>query len=442
MMKRKSLVVKYLLIIAASILMWPVLPAIYYFPGMVMEKQNYYDTMELESMWNQTAEELRYADNQTINKKLNEIQEEYPQAEIFWVDTEEESHFLNKVPKDIPEQWSYASLVHYLDVKKKQDLFNVTASIDYGQEQHGMMVFSIPISNTILPLIKSELYLNLLTIAAGIIIIIISVLFFLGIRKRLVRLSLAMSDTGNNMIPDKVPISNSDEIGQLEKAFNQMVSKLRSSRQREIEESNFRKEWVANISHDLRAPLTVIQQHAYTIKNYPSTSKTNHSIRIIINKLSDIEKMLEKMLTYTLLSAGKHPFHREMVDVVDHLQHVAIEWYPVLEKEGLQIDIELPDQSLLWDVDPLWMRGILDNLIQNVIRYAKSGQYIGIGFVERNGNTYLFIKDKGKGITQDTKRKGAGIGLSIVTLMTKEMDISWEVSSSFEGTIHYLSQYS
>ncbi|GIN70328.1 hypothetical protein J14TS2_08030 [Bacillus sp. J14TS2] len=440
MNKRKSLVFKYLLIIIASILMWPVLPAIYYLPGIVMEKQHFYDTMELEAMWDQTAEELQHADSQTIHMKLSEIQEQYPQAEMFWIDAAGESHFLNKVLTDIPDQWTHTSLVQFIDAKKKQDLFTVTAMIDYEKENQGIIIFYIPISNTTLSLINTELYLNLIFIITGISIIFVSLLFFITIRKRLVRLSSAMSDTGHTMIPDRVPISNSDEIGQLENAFNEMVDKLKSSRQREIEETNFRKDWVANISHDLRAPLTVIRQHAYTIQSHPSSPKAKASIQIIIHKLSDIEKLLEKMFTYTLLSAGKHPFHRENVDVVEHLQHIAIEWYPVLEKEEFQIDIDLPDQPLYWDVDPLWLRCILDNLIQNVIRYAKSGQYIGMGFVEQNGTISLFIKDRGGGIAEETRKKGAGIGLSIVTLMTKEMSISWEVSSSSQGTIHYLSQ--
>lgn len=282
--------------------------------------------------------------------------------------------------------------------------------------------------------------LILLIFVAGVSLVTVSLLFFLSIRKRIVKLQKAMSDTGNSGIPDEISVNNSDEIGQMEKAFNRMVTQLKSSRAREKEEESLRKLWIANLSHDLRTPMTVIQQHAYTVQRNPSSPQATKSMQIIINKLNDIGKLLDNLLTYTLLSAGKHPIKREMIDVIEELHHAAVEWYPVLEKEGFEVAIDLPDQALNWNVDPLWLRCILDNLVQNAIRYAKSGQYIGIGVVERNGILRLYIEDRGEGIKHDAEAKGAGIGLSIVSFMTKEMDIDWEISSHSNGLSHFLSQ--
>lgn len=438
---RISLVSKYLILILASILMWPILPALYYLPDILLKQNTIHEPLEIEKMWEHAAEQLNEADEHTINEKLGKIQEHYPNAKLFWVDKAGKTHVIHKRITEIPDQWTPSNLINYLDRNKEQDLFTVTAVMCTDGKQ-GFMVFHIPKSTTTLAIkpVNGDLFLILIIFVAGVSIVLVSLLFFLSIRKRLVKLQTAMSDTGNNGILDEVTVNNSDEIGQLEKAFNRMVTQLKSSRAREKEEENLRKQWITNISHDLRTPLTVIQQHAYTVQSNPSSPRATKSMQIIINKLNDVGKLLENLLTYTLLSAGKHPIKREIIDVIEELHHAAVEWYPVLEKEGFRVDIDLPDQALNWNVDPLWLRCILDNLVQNVIRYAKSGQYIGIGFVERNGIMRLFIEDKGEGIKHDTEAKGAGIGLSIVSFMTKEMDINWEISSSPNGIFHYLSQ--
>ena len=55
----------------------------------------------------------------------------------------------------------------------------------------------------------------------------------------------------------------------------------------------------------------------------------------------------------------------------------------VWEKAGIEPEIQVRDEPLSWNVDVLWFRRLLDNLFQNVVRHAKSGQYIGIHTEER-----------------------------------------------------------
>ncbi|MBJ8030456.1 HAMP domain-containing histidine kinase [Bacillus cereus group sp. N21] len=438
---RRSLVTKYLLLILASLFMWPILPAIYYLPDILLKQDTIHEPLEIEKMWEHEAEQLNEANENTINEKLGKIQGHYPKAELFWVDKAGKTHVINQRIVEIPDQWTPLNLINYLDRKRQQDIFTVTAMIDKDGEQ-GFMVFHIPKSITTLAIqpVNGDLFLILIIFVVGVSIVVVSVLFFLSIRKRLVQLQSAMSDTVNDGIPDKVTVNNSDEIGQLEKAFNRMINQLKDSRKREKEEEYLRKQLIANISHDLRTPLTVIRQHAYSIQNNPSSLKATASVQIIVNKLNDVGKLLENLLTYTLLSAGKYPLEKTNIDVIEELCNAVAEWYPVFEKEGFEVNVHLADCSLIWEVDPLWLRSILDNLFQNVIRHASSGGYICVETIDRDGDLFMVIRDKGRGMEHHSEAKGAGIGLSIVSLMTREMDVFWEVSSSPQGTWHYLRQ--
>ncbi|CAI8767283.1 HAMP domain-containing sensor histidine kinase [Bacillus pseudomycoides] len=438
---RRSLVTKYLLLILASLFMWPILPAIYYLPDILLKQDTIHEPLEIEKMWEHEAEQLNEANENTINEKLGKIQGHYPKAELFWVDKAGKTHVINQRIVEIPDQWTPLNLINYLDRKKQQDIFTVTATIGKDGEQ-GFMVFHIQKSITTLAIqpVNGDLFLILIIFVVGVSIVVVSLLFFLGIRKRLVQLQSAMSDTVNDGIPDKVTVNNSDEIGQLEKAFNRMIDQLKDSRKREKEEEYLRKQLIANISHDLRTPLTVIRQHAYSIQNNPSSLKATASVQIIVNKLNDVGKLLENLLTYTLLSAGKYPLEKTNIDVIEELRNAVAEWYPVFEKEGFEVNVHLADCSLIWQVDPLWLRSIFDNLFQNVIRHARSGGYICVETIDRDGDLFMVIRDKGRGMEHHSEAKGAGIGLSIVSLMTREMDVFWEVSSSPQGTWHYLRQ--
>jgi len=438
---RRSLVTKYLLLILASLLMWPILPAIYYLPDILLKQDVIHEPLEIEKMWEHAAEQLNEADEHTINETLGKIQEHYPKAKLFWVDKAGKTHAINKRITDIPDQWTAINFVNYLDMKKQQNTLTVTATIGKDEKQ-GFMVFQIPKSITTLAIksVNGDLFLNIIILVVGVSIVVVSLLFFLSIRKRLIQLQIAMSDNVNNGIPNEVPVNNSDEIGHLEKAFNRMVNQLKDSRRREKEEEHLRKQLIANISHDLRTPLTVIRQHAYTVQKNPSSPKATASVQIIVNKLNDVGKLLENLLTYTLLSAGKYPMEKTNIDVLEELRNAVAEWYPVFEKEGFEVDVHMADHSVIWQVDPLWLRSMLDNLFQNVIRHASSGGYICVETTDRDGCLFIAIRDRGRGMEHHSEAKGAGIGLSIVSLMTKEMDIIWEISSSPQGTCHYLRQ--
>lgn len=438
---QRSLVTKYLLLIFASLLMWPILPAIYYSPDILFKQDALHNPLEIKKMWEHAAEQLNEADEHTINEKLGQIQEHYPKAKMFWGDKAGKTHVINKRITDIPDQWEPINLVNYLDRKKQQDIFTVAASFSNDGKQ-GFMVFQIPESNTTLRIkpVSEDLFLIILILVVGVSIVVVSLLFFFSIRKRLIQLQNAMSNPINNGIPDEVQVNNSDEIGQLEKAFNGMVNQLKDSLGREKEEEHLRKQLIANISHDLRTPLTVIRQHAYAVQKNPSSPKATESVQIIVNKLNDVGKLLENLLTYTLLSTGKYPMEKINIDVLEELRNAVAEWYPVFEKEGFEVDIQMADRSVIWRADPLWLRSIWDNLFQNVIRHTSSGKYIGVETTDRDGLLFIAIKDRGRGIEHRSEAKGAGIGLSIVSLMAKEMDIVWEISSSPQGTCHYLRQ--
>src|SRR5699024_7463909 len=83
---------------------------------------------------------------------------------------------------------------------------------------------------------------------------------------------------------------------------------------------------------------------------------------------------------------------------------------------------------------PLWFSRIIDNLLQNVLRHAQDGKYLSIQTRSTENYDAFIITDKGKGMQENTSEKGEGIGLSIVDMMIKGMELDWQIDSTKHGT--------
>lgn len=92
-------------------------------------------------------------------------------------------------------------------------------------------------------------------------------------------------------------------------------------------------------------------------------------------------------------------------------------------------------------VDPIWLGRVVDNLLQNVLRHAKSGGYVCVRTESTDRYDAIVISDRGKGMKNESHEAGAGIGLSIVDMMVKGMKLDWDIESSEYGTTIKIKKY-
>lgn len=396
---------------------------------------SYQSGSTLEKNVKKTAKELDGADIADINQQVKNIQESFKKADIFWVDAEGRTR-QNTHQNDIPEIWSAGYTVEFMKKNRGSDADPYTLVTMLGKNnKQGFIVTQVP--RNLMKTNDELLYqkYNLLWIIGIFIIlcgfIFISFIFFYRIRKRLLRVQNAMTIPTENGIPSPLVIGKRDEIGQLEESFNNMIGKLEASREREKEEEELRRQLIANLSHDLRTPLTTIRGHAFRLKREPLTNQGHSSLASIDAKVDYLGQLIENLMSYTLLSSGKYPFHPERIDAARIVRSSSAAWYPVFEKEGFIIELDIIDTPIFWTIDPQWFERVLDNVFQNVNRHAVSGKYIRITF----NHLGLSVSDHGKGMVGQSAAKGAGIGLSIVTMMLKTMKLGLTIKSDESGTM-------
>ncbi|UQZ34506.1 sensor histidine kinase [Paenibacillus sp. PK3_47] len=453
---RSSLLSRYLIIIISALLFIPVvIPLtllVYGLAGGLLQEEApkkygiYSHIGGLETMWHEEAEGLLGQPPQAINARLQELSEAYPEATLFWVDNQGKT-MLKLVPEgpeftgpeetwEIPAQWSAAEAVDFMKMSTELDPLAIVAFIgDRAEAQQGFMVMQIPAAVRDEQQVQSlGLWYSIVLLLIFALFIAISWLFFIGIRRRLLRLQKAMSFTGGEGIPEAIITGKPDEIGRLEEAFNTMVTELHASRAREAEEEGLRKRLVADLSHDLRTPLTVIRSHLHVLGKEELSPRGQESLDLMDERIAALSVLIENLLSYNLLSSGRIRLNPERRDILRLLRESAAAWYPLWEKEGFDVDINLEGEPLYWTVDDSWFRRILDNLFQNIMRHARSGLYVGVSAEVREGHRVIVISDHGPGMENSSEFKGAGLGLSIVNLLIERMGLQWKTDSTELGT--------
>ncbi|KOP80955.1 histidine kinase [Lysinibacillus sp. FJAT-14745] len=393
---------------------------------------------EVEKKWHTEAKSIKSFTDVAVSQHFKDWQKLYPKSSMFWV--AEDGTLLTKVnvKEQLPSKWTPAYTTKFIKERYGEDPFTVIAFL--GQdESNGFIVFEIPreVFNPPLKNVYEQYgaFVFFGVIAIILFFIIVSFLFFRGIRKRLLHLQEAMEIRDVDGLPIATKVKKKDEIGQLEQSFNRMVCELRESKNREQKEEQLRRELIANLSHDLRTPLTKIRAQSYSVSKEVLSEDGKLAIKAMETSIVNIDALIENLMSYTLLTASKYKFEAKEINVIRFAREQMTTWYPVFEKEGFEIDIELhPFEKNEWQIDPIWLGRIFDNLFQNILRHASSGKYIGVETESTEHYDAFIIKDHGKGMKNESNAKGAGIGLSIVDIMVKGMNLDWDIESSESGT--------
>jgi signal transduction histidine kinase len=198
------------------------------------------------------------------------------------------------------------------------------------------------------------------------------------------------------------------------------------------------KKMLANISHDLKTPLTVILGYAETLLRGQEQVRQQDKLEKVRSKTIDMIDLINKFFDLAKLEAGDQVFDLEKIHVNELCKNHILSYYDLIETEKLKAEIEIPDQPLYILGNEEMLGRILDNLVSNAIRYGREGQVIGFRLYHDESCVYIEVWDRGKGILEkdrdkvferlytleDSRNKlyqGSGLGLTITKRLTERL---------------------
>ncbi len=212
------------------------------------------------------------------------------------------------------------------------------------------------------------------------------------------------------------------EIAELNETLNHMAEELSKV-------EGLRKELLANISHDLRTPLTMITGYAEMMRDLPGEG-TPENIQVIIDEASRLTRLVNDLLDLSKLQAGVQELTVERLNLTEMIQSILKRYAKLTEQDGYQIEVALAEN--VWvDADESKLSQVIYNLINNAINYTGPDNRIMVRLTCREDWARVEIQDTGIGIPSDQlhyvwdryykldrthKRAavGTGLGLSIV----------------------------
>ncbi len=164
---------------------------------------------------------------------------------------------------------------------------------------------------------------------------------------------------------------------------------------------------ISTISHDLKTPLTSIIGYAEAIKDgiYFDEKEIKESAEIIYHKASYLGQLLEELLELAKIQSPTFSLKKEMVDLAEFIRLQVLSFRPQLEENDFNINMELPDSPVFVLIDPEKMERVISNLIDNILKHAWQGKYLGIGLKRINSWVEISFIDRGDGIEKEEREK-------------------------------------
>lgn len=226
---------------------------------------------------------------------------------------------------------------------------------------------------------------------------------------------------------------NKDELSQLVRAFDAMRVQLKESFMLRDKYENNRKELIANISHDLKTPVTSILGYVEGIRDGIANTpdKQKRYLETIHAKASHMNRLIEELSLFSQLDVKQLPFHFELVDIKALLKDYLEELKDGLSENDVQLSFEAEDihGSVRLDRDKIIR--VMENIIYNSVKFTgKSSVCIAVSLIDEGERIKVSVHDNGPGVPDeelptiftrfyqtDPSRSigGSGLGLAIAT---------------------------
>jgi two-component system OmpR family sensor kinase len=241
-----------------------------------------------------------------------------------------------------------------------------------------------------------------------------------------------------------------DELGELAETFNGMLARL---------ESAFEglRRFTADAAHEFRAPLALMRtQVEVTLRRPRSAHQHEASQHALLIEIQRLSRLADQLLLLARADAGALEPRREAVDLPEFMEATIERWRPAAREAEVQLESQLPLEGSLAG-DPDLLRQLLDNLIDNAIRYTPAGGTVSVSAGERGGWWLIGVQDSGPGIDRSLRPRlferfaradgararstgGAGLGLSLCAAIAAAHGGSMVVENSPSGGARFVAR--
>jgi len=338
-------------------------------------------------------------------------------------------------PVDAPNHYSPADIVHYHMYPDTIDGYTLFVSSS-GSDSNFDYVIGFPSTTISKHIFEYESSTSALIIKSIFIAFSISIAVFLIMGfifgNKLTTPLLYIIQGVDFLSQDKYIIDYEEKgvYGKVFRSLNKLTENLRINRRERAKNEKMREEWIANISHDLKTPLSSIKGYAEILVNKDYEISDKEIIQYsntILNKANYMEELIEELRLHEKLKNNALEINKRKGNLTELIRRIIIEILNHPDYENRLIYFNPQNEKIEFDFDENLMRRCISNLIFNALIHNKEGTEVVVD-IRNQDRINIEIKDNGKGINEEDLRKlfnryyrgtnteshkGSGLGMSI-----------------------------
>ena len=301
----------------------------------------------------------------------------------------------------------------------------VSEPIEYNGEIVGGVLVSIPLPKVTKT--RAEVFKYFFWSMCIAIVFVAVLVYFLAkkITKPLLKLSAAAKSISNGNFKERVEIDDIEELAQLGETFNDMAESI------EVLEDT-RNSFIANITHDLRTPMTTITGFVEGILD-GTIPKEKHEwyLSIVLDESKRLSRIVNDLLDISKLEQGSFNLDMNDFELNELVRLNVIKFEKNITDKNIQLSVEFEKENLSVNADKDAISRVLTNLLDNAIKFTNEKGFIDIKVGEKNKKAYVSVQNSGLGIAEEERihifdrfyktdksrsldKNGAGLGLYIV----------------------------
>lgn len=188
-----------------------------------------------------------------------------------------------------------------------------------------------------------------------------------GAEKQLKEINRELEE--NRIVKLAVPDKDAEELLTV---INESLQVIREHKNIYVKREKELKQQIENISHDLRTPLTSMLGYLRLMETGGLSPEEKEDLQTVIRKAERLQELITQFYEYTKVTSSDYSLSLEHIEVTKLLREALADAYPELEKRQLEVDVQMPQMSVMITGNVNAMQRVFQNLLQNVARYAKS----------------------------------------------------------------------
>ena len=246
----------------------------------------------------------------------------------------------------------------------------------------------------------------------------------------------------------RIPEKDKGELALLADTFNEMADKIEENIKQLKSMDRLRQELIANVSHDLRTPLALVQGYIETLlmkEDSLQPEERRKYLEIVLDSSEKLSRLVAQLFEYSKLETDQIQPEKEPFLLSELAQDVFVKYQILAREKNIEIRLDAPPELPLVFADVALVERVLQNLMDNALKFTPPGGSVAIQLKNRPKGVEIRISDTGPGIPEseqshiferyrkstsvENKKVGTGLGLAIVKKILEIHNAAIQVQS-------------